>query len=185
MRSRAPLQAILTLASALCGTVGLGAQDLAPRAEPCPQTPIVLADSADGPLYRACHASTPARPTEPTLPRFPEILRSARVEGTARVEFIVLTDGRVDPRSIRVIEATHGLFAFSVREYLAGTAWRPAQREGHAVRQLSEVEYVFRLRASTSPQCTPPSVSAGQALVCTIRAATVRCNGDGGCDSIP
>ena len=185
MRSRMRLQATLMLASGLCGTVGLPAQDLVQRAEPCPRAPIVLADSVDGPLYRACQASTQAQLTEPTLPRFPDILRSARVEGTARVEFIVGPDGRVDQRSIRVFESTHVLFALAVRQYLAGTVWRPAQREGYAVRQLSEVEYVFRLRSSTEARCTPASVSADQALVCAIRAATVRCSGHGGCDSIP
>lgn len=179
------LCATLLLASVLGGAAGLRAQEVVRSAAPCPREPVVQADSGRGALYLACQVAVRAQLAEPTLPQFPEILRSAWVEGTARVEFIVMPEGRVDSRSIRPLASSHELFAFAVRRYLARTVWRPAQREGSAVRQVVEVEYVFRLRSSTEASCAPNSVGTGQVLVCVPRYPTVRCSSHAGCDTIP
>jgi TonB family protein len=80
-----------------------------------------------------------------TLPRYPEMLRSSRLEGGVRVIFIVGTDGRVEMESVRIVEASHPLFAEAVRSALPRLRFRPAQAGNRRVRQLVEIPFGFTL----------------------------------------
>ncbi|MEA3244866.1 MAG: TonB family protein [Gemmatimonadota bacterium] len=79
------------------------------------------------------------------MPRYPSALRSAGVEGTARVRFVVDTLGRVEPATVETITATNGMFEMAVRDALPRMRFRPARVGGHAVRQLVEFPVAFRL----------------------------------------
>jgi len=120
-----------------------------------------------------------------TMPPFPDIFRSARVEGTVRVQFEVAPDGRMEPGSFRAIASTHALFEAAVRSTVARAAWLPALRQNHPVRQRVDVEYLFRLRPSTEPACAPVTLAPTQVLVCAIRTPVQRCSSHGGCTDIP
>ncbi len=75
-------------------------------------------------------------------PRYPETLRSARVEGTALVQFVVDTAGRVEPGSVKVLKSDHALFSAAVRTALDSMRFVPAETSGRKVRQL--VQQLFR-----------------------------------------
>jgi len=81
-----------------------------------------------------------------TAPRYPDMLRQAGVEGDVRAQFVVDTLGRVEPGSLRLLEATHDQFAAAVRTALSARArFKPAEAGGHKVRQLVEQTFTFRL----------------------------------------
>lgn len=78
-------------------------------------------------------------------PRYPEPLRQSRVEGRVEVEFVVDERGRVDMRTVKVIESTHNLFTSAVRNALGGMRFSPAKVDGKPVRQYVRLPVVFRL----------------------------------------
>ena len=83
--------------------------------------------------------------TRSSPPRYPDALKSVGVEGVVAMRFIVSAEGRVEPGSIDVISTPHKLFADAVRTALLNTRYRPAEAGGHAVRQLVEQTFHFRL----------------------------------------
>jgi protein TonB len=78
-------------------------------------------------------------------PVYPRALRTAGVEGSVVVTFVVDTAGRAEPSSITIVSATHTLFADAVRQWLARTRYAPAEIGGKRVRQLVQQEVGFRL----------------------------------------
>ena len=81
-----------------------------------------------------------------TVPRYPERLRDAGVEGNVMVQFVVDTTGRVDMSSIKVIASTHALFTDAVRDALARFRFRPAELAGRHVEALAQMPFDFRLK---------------------------------------
>ena len=80
-----------------------------------------------------------------SAPRYPEMLRSANVQGTVVMEFVVDTAGRIEPSGVRVVEGAHPLFEAAVRQALRGMRFRPAEAGGHKVRQLVRQPFTFSL----------------------------------------
>lgn len=85
------------------------------------------------------------QPLGGSAPRYPEMLRSAGVEGTIVAEFIVDTTGRVEPSGVRIVERAHPLFEAAVRQALGGMRFRPAEAGGGKVRQLVRQPFTFSL----------------------------------------
>jgi protein TonB len=79
------------------------------------------------------------------MPRFPQLLRDAGVEGMARLSFVVDTLGRVEIETVRVMESTHAAFAAAVQVTLPRMRFAPARIGGRAVRQLVEFPVQFHL----------------------------------------
>ena len=79
-------------------------------------------------------------------PRFPDILKSANVEGEVLAQFVVDTTGHVEINSFRVIETSHELFAAAVRSALPGMRFDPAEVGGKRVRQLVQQPFVFAIQ---------------------------------------
>jgi TonB family protein len=79
------------------------------------------------------------------LPRFPAVMRSAGMEGTARFQFVVDTLGRVELATVRELQSTHAAFALAVRGTLPLMRFTPARVGGRPVRQLVEFPIVFRM----------------------------------------
>lgn len=78
-------------------------------------------------------------------PRYPDILRSAGVEGEAQVQFVVDTTGRADMATFKVLKATHELFAAAVRNTLPNMRFIPAEVGGRKVKQLVQQPFVFAI----------------------------------------
>lgn len=80
------------------------------------------------------------------MPRYPQLLRDAGVEGETLLRFVVDTLGRVEPGTVRVVQATHPAFALAVQAVLPQMRFAPARIGEKRVRQLVEFPLQFRLR---------------------------------------
>ena len=63
-----------------------------------------------------------------------------------QVTFVVGTNGRVEPGSIKVLSTPHRLFSEAVRSALLETRFRPAEVGGRPVRQLVAQSFSFKLQ---------------------------------------
>ena len=86
--------------------------------------------------YRWLDVDQVAKPLgEPPIV-YPPMLRRQRIEGVAVAEFVVDTLGRVDANSVRIVSATHTLFANAARAALPRARYAPAELEGRKVPQI-------------------------------------------------
>jgi periplasmic protein TonB len=80
-----------------------------------------------------------------TGPRYPEMLKSANVEGTVLAQFVVDTLGRVEAGSFKVLKSDHDLFTQSVKSALTNMKFLPAEVGGRRVKQLVQQPFQFQL----------------------------------------
>jgi protein TonB len=78
-------------------------------------------------------------------PRYPDMLRSANVEGEVLAQFVVDTTGRADMSTFKVLKATHDLFTNAVRSSLPQMKFYPAEVGGKKVKQLVQMPFQFSL----------------------------------------
>ena len=78
-------------------------------------------------------------------PRYPDILKSAGVEGEVVVAFVVDTTGRADISSLKILKSTHELFSAAVRTALPTMRFLPAEVGGKKVKQLVQQPFVFNI----------------------------------------
>lgn len=79
-------------------------------------------------------------------PRYPDILRSAGVEGEVLAQFVVDTTGRVENGSFKVLRSSHDLFVAAVRNALPGMKFIPAEVGGRRVKQLVQQPFTFAIQ---------------------------------------
>jgi TonB family protein len=89
-------------------------------------------------------------------PRYPDILKTAGVEGGVLVSFVVDETGAVDAQSVRVLRSTHQLFAKAVTSVLPQMHFLPAILNNVAVRQVVRMPILFNIMDS------PLSTAEGQ-----------------------
>jgi|SRR5687768_9303366 len=80
-----------------------------------------------------------------TGPRYPDILRSANVEGEVLAQFVVDEAGRAEMGTFKILKSSHQLFTDAVRESLSEARYVPAELGGVRVRQLVQQPFVFQL----------------------------------------
>jgi periplasmic protein TonB len=78
-------------------------------------------------------------------PRYPDMLRSANVEGEVLMQFVVDTTGRVEMGSVKVLKTSHDLFTNAVRQFLQSARYYPAEIGGRKVKQLVQQPFNFTL----------------------------------------
>jgi periplasmic protein TonB len=78
-------------------------------------------------------------------PRYPDMLRSANVEGEVLVQFVVDTTGKVEMGTFKVLKSSHDLFTNSVRQALSGMRFYAAEIGGRKVKQLVQQPFNFTL----------------------------------------
>lgn len=78
-------------------------------------------------------------------PRYPDILKSAGVEGEVLAQFVVDTTGHVEINTFKVLKTSHELFAAAVRSSLPGMRFIPAEVGQKRVRQLVQQPFVFAI----------------------------------------
>jgi protein TonB len=78
-------------------------------------------------------------------PRYPDMLRSANVEGEVLAQFVVDTTGRAEMNTFKVLKSSHDLFTNSVKSALANMRFYPAEVGGRKVKQLVQMPFVFGL----------------------------------------
>jgi periplasmic protein TonB len=91
-------------------------------------------------------ADKPALPLEGNAPpRYPEVLRTAGVEGIVDVEFVIDANGRLRPGSLVVRRVDHPEFLGAVRGALAAYRYLPAEVGGVPVAVRVRQRFVFAL----------------------------------------
>jgi len=97
--------------------------------------PVAARDLAEKPVVRSCSAESP-----------PEGL--AGVDGAVVVAYIVDTLGRVEPASVRIVQASHaGLIPAAIAS-VRSCRLEPGRREGRAVRTALQQRVTFTPRAA-------------------------------------
>ncbi len=92
-------------------------------------------------------------------PRYPPALKEAGVSGSAIVQVVVDTSGRVMEGSLKVVRASHEAFALAVRDAAAGLKFSPARVGDHRVRQLVQLVYHFRNQGKEAAETPLPASS--------------------------
>lgn len=80
-----------------------------------------------------------------SAPRYPDMLRSANVEGEVLAQFVVDTTGRADMGTFKVLKSTHDLFTNAVKSALPNMKFYPAEVGGKHVKQLVQMPFQFNL----------------------------------------
>jgi len=78
-------------------------------------------------------------------PRYPDLLREAKVEGSVLAQFIVDENGRADSASVSVLRSTHDLFTNAVLSSISSFRFSPALLNGRPVKQLVQMPFQFSL----------------------------------------
>lgn len=81
-------------------------------------------------------------------PKYPEMLKSANVEGDVLAQFVVDTTGRAIVSTFKVLKSTHDLFTKSVRAALPEMRFTPAEIGGRKVKQLVQQPFTFGISRS-------------------------------------
>ncbi|HEX2601348.1 MAG TPA: energy transducer TonB [Gemmatimonadaceae bacterium] len=96
--------------------------------------------------YNAEQVEKQVEPAPGNLPpRYPDVLRSAGVEGQVIAQFVVDAAGKVEEGSLRFIRGDNVLFEEAVRRALERMRFVPAEVGGRKVRQLVQMPFVFTL----------------------------------------
>jgi periplasmic protein TonB len=80
-----------------------------------------------------------------SAPRYPDMLRSANVEGEVLAQFVVDTTGRADMSTFKVLKTSHDLFTNAVKQSLPNWRFLAAEVGGRKVKQLVQMPFQFAL----------------------------------------
>ncbi len=80
-------------------------------------------------------------------PRYPDMLRSANVEGEVLAQFVVDTTGHADMKEFKILKSTHDLFTSAVKSALPNMKFYPAEVGGKKVKQLVQMPFQFSLNS--------------------------------------
>jgi protein TonB len=81
-------------------------------------------------------------------PNYPDMLRSANVEGEVLAQFVVDTTGRYEQGTFKVLKSTNEQFTNSVKNALPRMKFYPAEVGGRKVKQLVQQPFTFSLQKS-------------------------------------
>jgi len=90
------------------------------------EKPVVMAPGAQGPQY-------------------PDMLRTAGIEGTVLAQFVVDTTGRAEMSTFKVLKSDNDLFSNAVKNALQRMRFLPAEVGGRKVKQLVQQPFQFSL----------------------------------------
>jgi protein TonB len=79
------------------------------------------------------------------LPRYPDALRAANIEGVVLAQFVVDTSGQAVMETFKVLRTTHADFTDAVRKALPGMRFSPAEVGRRPVKQLVQMPFTFSL----------------------------------------
>lgn len=90
------------------------------------EKPVVMAPGQSGPAY-------------------PDMLRTAGIEGTVLAQFVVDTTGRAEMGSFKALKSDNDLFTSAVKNALQRMRFLPAEVGGRKVKQLVQQPFQFSL----------------------------------------
>src|SRR3954468_14658179 len=78
-------------------------------------------------------------------PRYPDMLKSANVEGEVLAQFVVDTTGHAEMNTFKVLKSSHELFTQSVKNVLPNMRFYAAEIGGRKVKQMVQQPFTFAL----------------------------------------
>jgi protein TonB len=108
-------------------------------------TGVVAKPEGDQPYFEFMVEKPVTEASNTQRPRYPDILKSAGVEGQVIAQFVVDTTGRVELNTFKVLSTSHQLFEAAVRSALPGMRFIPAEVGQKKVRQLVQQPFVFAI----------------------------------------
>ena len=78
-------------------------------------------------------------------PRYPDLLREAKIEGEVLAQFVVGPDGEADMSTFKVLKSTHDLFTVAVQNALPNMKFSAPEVGGKGVKQLVQMPFQFSL----------------------------------------
>jgi TonB family protein len=84
------------------------------------------------------------------MPRYPEMLRQAGIEGMVLLEFVIGADGRVDSTTINVLQSTNRAFEGPSKDVIARSLYSPGEVGGEPVATLATQQIGFSISTETS-----------------------------------
>ena len=134
--------------SSSCGTIVIWSREgeRRPKKSKGNSTPHQVAIMVDQKkVFTADQVDVPAHldGAQKIVPLYPDSLYEAGAPGTAVVEFVVDTAGKVNLETFSVISTTHQAFAESVRRELANALFVPARKENRPVPQVVHQRFEF------------------------------------------
>ena len=109
-------------------------------------TGIAPGTQAADPVYFETQVEKPVMPAPGSpAPRYPELLKSAGVEGEVVASFVVDSAGRADPATFRILKSANALFDAAVKAALPAMRFIPAEVGGRKVKQQVQQPFVFAI----------------------------------------
>jgi protein TonB len=78
-------------------------------------------------------------------PRYPEMLKSANIEGEVLAQFVVDTTGHAEMGTFKVLKSSHDLFTQAVKNVLPQMKFLAAETGGRKVKQLVQMPFQFAI----------------------------------------
>jgi protein TonB len=94
-------------------------------------------------VFTTAEVADPAQILAQPAPEYPRIFASAGIGGVVVLQFVVDTLGRVEPGSVRVLEASHEPFAAAATKAILASTFRPGRMRGEPIRQLVQQRVRF------------------------------------------
>jgi len=79
------------------------------------------------------------------LPEYPRMMQQANIEGQVLLQFVVETDGHVNPSSIESLNSSHKAFEGPARDMISKCLFRPGRVRASPVRVLVQMPIIFNL----------------------------------------
>jgi TonB family protein len=109
--------------------------------EPGPE--FVAQANADQPYFEYQVGKPVQTAPGSSSPRYPDMLKSANVEGEVLAQFVVDTMGRAEMGTLKVLKSSHDGFTQAVKNALPDMRFTPAEISGHKVMQMVQMPFTF------------------------------------------
>jgi TonB family protein len=107
-----------------------------------------------------------ARARAAVVPTYPDLLRSAGVEGDVVVDVAIDSAGQIDHARTKTLFSAHDLFKMSVLRAIDTTAWQPARTRGVAIPSVRRDTFSFVLKRDSTDAC--PQASEHRRRICGV-----------------
>lgn len=141
----------------------------APRPEPVAPgslskpTPALERSSGSKSVYYEFQVEKPVSQAPGSgMPRYPDILRQAGVEGNVLASFVVDESGLADTGTFKALRSTHELFTMAVKQALPNMRFVPAEVGGKKVKQLVQQPFAFAIAGASSGTASKRTPNAGE-----------------------
>jgi len=101
----------------------------------------------EGEVFLAAEVDETPQPIDAKacMGEFPPVMKSAGIPGRVVMQFVVNTDGKADPSSIKVMSSTHKAFEDPAKQAMIKCAFKPGRSRGQPVRVLVQQAMSFTL----------------------------------------